>query len=101
MGAAEDVARQFIAEENVLYEGHPNGAKRVPDLRAMIKYLSWDLLRFQRPADLRGTNKDSVNGRWGLRDSATRQHLVAEQNNWMLRQLCEKAGIDLSGLPGE
>lgn len=101
MGAAEDVARQFIAEDNVLYEGHPSGAKRVPDLRAMIKYLSWDLLRFQRPRDLKGTNSASVNGPWGLRDSVTRQHLIAEQNNYMLRKLCEDQIIDLTGMPGE
>ncbi|UOW92923.1 hypothetical protein SEA_LEOPARD_45 [Mycobacterium phage Leopard] len=97
MGAAEDVVKQFIAETNTLYEGHPNGSVKVPDLRAMIKYLSWDLLRFQKPA---AAATGDVKSFWGLRDSVTRQHLVAEQNNYMLRKLCEANGIDLSGMPG-
>ncbi len=99
MGAAEDVAAQFINEENVLYEGHPKGAKRVRDLRAMIKYITWDLLRFQRPSATKGGHTQ-VGVPWGMRDSVNRQHLVAEENNFMLRKLCEKNNIDLTGMLG-
>ena len=98
MSAADDVRAQFIAENNELYAGHPNGSVRVPDLRAMIKYITWDLLRFQKPKVFTG---GAVEGAWGLRDSVSRQHLVAEQNNFMLRKLCEANDIDLTGMPGE
>lgn len=95
MGAAEDVRAQFIAEQNVLYEGSDKPV-RVPDLRAMIKYITWDLLRFQKPANFKdGSTTRAV----GLRDSVSRQALVAEQNNYMLRKLCEASKIDLSGMP--
>ena len=30
----------------------------------------------------------------------SRQHLLAEQNNFMLRKLCEATKIDLKGMPG-
>lgn len=96
MGAAEDVRAQFIAETNTLYEGSSN-PKKLPDLRAMIKYITWDLLRFQPPKNF--TDGD-VSKPIGLRDSLSRQHLLAEQNNWMLRKLCEKQGVSLEGLPG-
>lgn len=95
MGAAEDVRAQFIAETNTLYEGSSN-PKKLPDLRAMIKYITWDLLRFQKPKDF--TDADTSHA-VGLRDSVSRQHLLAEQNNWMLRKLCKTADVDLTGMP--
>lgn len=102
MGAAEDVALQFInqGDPNELYAGRPAGSTKVIDIRGMIKFITWDLLRFQRPTDLPGSNSDSASGSWGMRDSVSRQHLVAEQNNFMLRKLCAANNIDLTDLPG-
>lgn len=99
MGAAEDVAGQFInpGDSNTLYEGS-GSPKRLIDLRSMIKYITWDLLRFQKPAD-RKSDSD-VTTPWGMRDSLSRQHLVAEQNNFMLRKLCKAYEVDLTGMPG-
>lgn len=92
MAAIDDVNRQFINPDdaNPLYEGSGN-TKKVFDLRGMIKYITWDLLRFQ----------NVLGNPWGLRDSVTRQHLLAEQNNFMLRKLCEANGIDLKEMPAE
>jgi hypothetical protein len=92
MAAIDDVNRQFINPDdaNPLYDGSGN-TKMVIDLRGMIKYLSWDFTRFQK---VLGTA-------WGMRDSITRQHLLAEQNNFMLRKLCEASKIDLKDMPTE
>ena len=109
MGAAEDVARSFIDPNDkiVVYEGASknlfpwaqlnNGGWHAWDLRGWVRQLVWDLLRFQKPSD---KAKGEVDVPWGLRDSVTRQHLVAEQNNWMLQKLCEANDIDLDEMPG-
>lgn len=93
MAAIDDVNRQFInpGDANTLYEGG-DSPRKVFDLRGMVKYITWDLLRVQRPKD-RATGSVSVG--WGLRDSVTRQHYIAEQNNLMLKALCEASGIEI------
>lgn len=103
MGAAEDVGAQFInpGDLNTLYEGS-SAPKKVIDLRGMIKYITWDLLRFQKPSAFVDPTRDWVNTPIGMRDSASRQAVLTEQNNVMLRLLCKQAGINLTGqLPGE
>ena len=67
------------------------------DLRGWVRQLTWDLLRFQRPSDAKD---GSPTTKYGLRDSVNRQHLLAEQNNFMLKALCKANKIDLSGMPG-
>lgn len=98
MGAVEDVAAQFINnnDKNTLYEGSDN-PKKVGDIRGMIKYITWDLLRFQKPIDFK---VGAITVSYGLRDSVSRQHLLAEQNNWLLKKIAENLKINITELPG-
>jgi hypothetical protein len=103
MGAAEDVAGQFINDRDkiTVYEGLPPqapgkfGSWVAWDIRTFTKMVCKDLLRFQKPsAFANGT----INDLWGLRDSVSRQHLIAEQNNIMLRAIVKHLKIDLDDL---
>lgn len=111
MGAAEDVAAQFINDRDKIkvYDGAgkndgftwaqlPDAGWWAWDIRGWIKALVWDLLRFQKPIDFKTGDPSK---KWGARDSLSRQHLLAEQNNFMLRKICRHYGIDLDEMPGE
>ncbi|MDR3662035.1 MAG: hypothetical protein P4L86_16910 [Mycobacterium sp.] len=75
----------------------PNGGWWAWDLRGSILTFTHDLLRFQKPTD---HATDDPTKPVGLRDSVSRQHLLTEQNNFMLRKLCAGMHIDLTGMPG-
>ena len=111
MAAIDDVNRQFFDDRDKIkvYDGAGKkdgfGWAQLPDagwwawdIRGWIKQLTWDLLRFQRPTDFRGGDP---NKKWGARDSWSRQHLLAEQNNILLKRIAVKVGADVTGLPGE
>lgn len=66
------------------------------DLRGWVKQLAWDLLRFQKPSAF---SHGDIDKKWGMRDSITRVHFLAEQNNKILRRLAGHAGVDISDLP--
>jgi hypothetical protein len=80
---------------------HGNGSWHAWDIRGWLNRMVWDYLRFQDWTTYNKTKPNPKSNRWGMRDSVSRQHNIAEQNNYMLRKLCEAAKIDLSGMPGQ
>lgn len=111
MAAIDDVNLQFInpGDKIKLYDGAtaddfpgPNGqgAWQAWDIRGWLNRAVWDLLRFQDWTTYTKQQPNPKSNRWGLRDQVSRQHLLAEQNNFMLRKLCEATKIDLKGMPG-
>jgi hypothetical protein len=67
------------------------------DLRGALLPFIHDLFRWLRPTDAASGDPTKL---WGMRDSVNRQHLLAEQNNYLLKALAQKAGIDISKMPG-
>lgn len=106
MANPDDVMRELINNDDlvVIYDGaqglFPEGGRRTGSLRYSSFKLIWDFLRFQKPADFVAKTFDPSR-RWGMRDQASRTHLLAEQNNFMLRKLAAAQKVDLTGMPGE
>ena len=71
------------------------------DLRGATLPFIHDFYRWLRPTDATDPLSADPTKPHGMRDSVNRQHLVAEQNNWMLRKLCAAVNISLTGMPGE
>lgn len=67
------------------------------DLRSVLLKFVEDLLRVEVPAQASGGD---ANTPFGFRDSINDQHLLALQNNYMLKALCKAQNVDLSGMPG-
>jgi hypothetical protein len=104
LAAIDDVNLQFVnaADKIKMYDGATKSEAGFDawwawDIRGWLNRLTWDLLRFQKPANYKDGN---VGKPWGLRDSVSRQQLVAEQNLFVLRKLAEANKIDLTGMPG-
>jgi hypothetical protein len=105
---ATDVRNQFFGvggpDQLRMYDGFAPaqgggfGSYFVRDLRGVLFTFVHDLLRGLKPVDRAHDN--DVNAVWGFRDSVNVQHLLAVQNNYMLRKLCEANKIDLSKMPG-
>jgi hypothetical protein len=111
VAAIDDVNLQFInpSDKINMYDGAtaddfpgPTGAGswQAWDMRGWLNRLTWDLLRFQDWTKYGKSMPNPKSNRWGFRDSVTRQHCIAEQNNYMLRKICAQLKIDITGIPG-
>lgn len=100
MTAIDDVNKQFLdpADKIKVYDGagKDDGFTWAQektfgwwawDLRGFVKQLCWDLLRFHKISDF---SSGDTSKKWGLRDSISRIHYLAEENNQLLKKLLEK-----------
>lgn len=68
------------------------------DVRGALLPFIHDFYRWLRPTDAKTSDPTKTTG---MRDSVNRQHLLAEQNNFMLKAICTEMKIPLTGMPGE
>lgn len=106
MATPDDVERELVNNNDLVtvYDGaqgmFPEGGRRTGSLRYAVFKLVWDLMRFQSPATNIKPPFD-MKAKWGMRDMVSAVFLRTEQNNFMLRKLCEAQGVSLTGMPGE
>lgn len=92
MATADDVNRQMDDPNDkvMIYEG--SAFQHLGwTIRDWTRTLAWDLTRFQKPGEARF--KANPAGVWGLRDAVSSIQRQLNDNNKLLKKLCDKQGI--------